>query len=773
MHPETRKLSAVMFTDIMDYTRRMHGNERLGFVLIREHNRIMDEAISSYGGTLVKNIGDAYMIDFPSAVSAVSAAVAAQERFSAYNDGKASDDQILARISIHLGDVVQRANDLFGDGVNIASRLQAFTPAGGICISREVFNNVKSIISATCVPLGAHELKGIPEPVEIFQILTPLVPQAARSASSAKVRIEEDATIAVLPFGNWSKSEDDDYFSDGITEDIITDLASISALRVSSRNSVFAYKGKSVDVQRVGAELKVRYILEGSVRRSGERLRITAQLIDASNNFHLWAKRFDRAVSEVFDIQDEIARSIASDLRIALTKEQERAIARKGTENFLAYDEYLKGIYYSRRRTRADMDLSCTHLQRAIEIDPRFAEAHSALAFATRFIHSFGLDRSPAILEKAKRHGEEALRLDPRSPDALLMRALFQRDLGELQESIATINDALATRPSYAQANAYLGNALRDAGEVGKAFEYHSRAAQLDPKDYFFAYNVVSDCFAIGAREDLAPLIEKLESLDVGHFLTLLMQGQAAAAAGDEATAFRFIEAAIQADPVHVDSKVVSALYSLYFGRNEDAYQSIRHVLDHSDLRPFTMRWGLFVLFSLRRFDEVLFLAEATLASASATIFRGVDLKALALLYRGMIFRWRDATEQAMESCQQARSFSSVALEKFPISPSLRSFHALVLSLTGEGERAVLEIENAIQFRSEYNACWYDRARICALGGDRAGVIKSLRNALKYAVGEQGALRNEITFDSFAQDPEFLDLTDPRRRHWASALNRP
>jgi adenylate cyclase len=753
-----------MFTDIMDYTRRMHGNERLGLVLIREHNRIMDEAISSHGGTLVKNIGDAYMIDFPSAVSAVTAAIAAQERFSAYNGGKAPDDQILARISIHLGDVVQRANDLFGDGVNIASRLQAFTPPGGICISQAVFNNVKSIVSATCVPLGAHELKGIPEPVEIFQILTPLVPQAMRSASSAKVRMEEEATIAVLPFANWSKAEDDDYFSDGITEDIITDLASISALRVSSRNSVFAYKGRSVDVQRVGAELKVRYILEGSVRRSGERLRITAQLIDTSNNFHLWAKRFDRAVSDVFDIQDEIARHIATDLRITLTKEQERAIARKGTENLLAYDEYLKGIFYSRRGTRADMDLACAHLQRAIEIDPGFAEAHSALAFAARFMHSFLQDRSPATLEKAKRHAEEALRLDPQLPDALLMRALFQRDLGELQESIATMNDALAASPSHAQANSYLGNVLRDTGEVGKAFEYHSRAAQLDPKDYFFAYNVVSDCFAMGAKEKLAPMVENLESLNASHFLTLLMQGQAAAAAGEEETTFRCIEAAIQADPAHVDSQVVRSLYSLYFGRNEDAYQSIRRALDHSDLRPFTIRWGLLVLFSLRRFDEVLSLAEATLASASATIFRGVDLKAQAFLYRGMIFRWRDAKEQAIEACHQARSVSSVALEKFPMSPSLRSFHALALCLGGEGERAVREIENAIQFRSEYNACWYDRARICALGGDRAGVISSLQNALAFAVGEQGALRNEITFDSFAQDPEFLALTDPRRR---------
>jgi tetratricopeptide (TPR) repeat protein len=208
----------------------------------------------------------------------------------------------------------------------------------------------------------------------------------------------------------------------------------------------------------------------------------------------------------------------------------------------------------------------------------------------------------------------------------------------------------------------------------------------------------------------------------------------------------------------------VRSLYSLYFGRNEDAYQSIRRALDHSDLRPFTIRWGLLVLFSLRRFDEVLSLAEATLASASATIFRGVDLKAQAFLYRGMIFRWRDAKEQAIEACHQARSVSSVALEKFPMSPSLRSFHALALCLGGEGERAVREIENAIQFRSEYNACWYDRARICALGGDRAGVISSLQNALAFAVGEQGALRNEITFDSFAQDPEFLALTDPRRR---------
>jgi adenylate cyclase len=259
---------AIMFTDIKDFTKRMNASESLGMRLLRTHNEIMDGAIERHHGVLVKNIGDAYLVDFGSAVNAVEAAVDAQALFARFNKEAGPDEEILVRISIHLGDVVVQGADVFGDGVNVASRLQSITPPGGICISREVYTHVKSKMNAECVSIGSHALKGVTDSVDVYQVLTPLVPHpiAAPGAGRSPAGDEKKApaaSIAVLPFANWSEDKESEYFSDGITEDIITDLAKIDSLRVSSRNSVFTYKGKNVKMKKVGAELNVRWVLEG------------------------------------------------------------------------------------------------------------------------------------------------------------------------------------------------------------------------------------------------------------------------------------------------------------------------------------------------------------------------------------------------------------------------------------------------------------------------------------------------------------------------------
>ncbi len=569
--------------------------------------------------------------------------------------------------------------------------------------------------------------------------------------------------IAVLPFTNISPDPNDEYFADGLTEELISAVSKIGGLRTISRSSAMRFKSSGKTLSEIAAELQVGAVVEGSVRKAGTRVRISLQLVDVKSDEHLWSQDYDRELEDIFAIQSDIASKVALALQVHIQAREKEGIDKRATGSIESYDEYLKGVYYSRRKTRADLELACAHLQRALEIDPSFVAAHSALAFAARFLHSFALDRAPAILETARQHAEEALRLDPHSADALLMRALFQRDRGELGDAIATLRNVVEASPSHAQANFYLGNAYRDTGEIGQALDYHARAFRLDPKDFFFAHIVVSDSLAAGAKQDLAPLVERLESLNPGHFLTLLMQGEVAAAAGDEESAFRFIEKGISADSDHVDSYVVQALYSLYFGRLENAYTSIRHVIDHSDLRPFSVRHGLSILFSLRQFDEVLSLAEATFPGAATTIFHGTDLRALGFLYRGIILRARGAEKDALVCLEAAEAASAAALERFPQSPSLLSFHAHVLSLRGDHERATREIELAVRERSEYNACWYDRARICAIRGDRGGLIESLHKAVEHAAGEQGALRSEITFDAFRHDPEFLALTDPRR----------
>jgi adenylate cyclase len=758
--PEQRKLTAIMFTDIQDFTKRMSAQEQLGMELLRQHNEIMDEAIRRHQGTLVKNIGDAYLVDFGSAVNAVEAAVEAQSKFAECNHGKTQLEQILVRISIHLGDVVVQGSDMFGDGVNIASRLQSITPPGGICISREVFAHVKTKTAFQTVAIGAHQLKGITDPVEVFQILTLLVPQPIipTAQKSAEIKVPDDLSIAVLPFANWSDDKENEYFSDGITEDIITDLAKIAALRVSSRNSVFTYKGKNVDVQKVGSEMNVRYVLEGSVRKAANRIRITAQLIDASNNTHLWAERFDRDLQDVFAIQDEISQHIAGELKIRLTKEQEQAISRKETENLDAYDAYLKGLFHSRSRTKSDLDLAVDHLNRAVAIDPNFAAAHSALAFALRFTFAFGLDRDPTVFEQAKAHTDRALALEPQLSDALLMKGLLLRDEGNMVDAIQTLQQLIAMNPTHTQAHAYLGNAYRDVGDLTKALEYHSRAMELDPKDFFHPYNLWEDHWFGGDRDRLEPLIDRADSLVPNHFLVLMCRSYSATTDRNESKALELMNAAIKADPNHVDSIGVRGYIHLAFGNLEEAYNDFRFLMSRSDKNAFLTVYSLPYFVCLRKYDEAFELINAALEKKYSTLAYGYDTKGLPLLYRGLIHRSMGEADNASDSFFQAKAAIERSLGQFPTSPILRSSYGVILAACGEFEPAVREIEKVIQAYPRNASFAYDYARIYALNGNKKGMNSWLQKSLELGKNDYGVMKNDIFFERFVDDPEFLSL---------------
>lgn len=751
-----------MFTDIQDFTKRMSAQEHLGMELIRQHNVIMDEAIRRYHGTLVKNIGDAYLVDFGSAVNAVEAAVEAQNQFAECNKGKTQLDQILVRISIHLGDVVMQGNDMFGDGVNIASRLQSITPPGGICISREVFAHIKTKTAIQCVAIGAHELKGIPDAVEVYQILTPLVSQPIMAAAqkAVELKVPGDLSIAVLPFANWSDDKENEYFSDGITEDIITDLAKITSLRVSSRNSVFTYKGKNVDVQKVGGEMNVRYVLEGSVRKAGNRIRITAQLIEASSNTHMWAERFDRDLQDVFAIQDEISKHIAGELKIRLTKEQEQAITRKETESLEAYDEYLKGLFHSRRRTKPDLDLAEDHLNRALVIDQNFAAAHSALAFVLRFKFAFGLDRNPAVFEQAKIHTERALALEPELSDALLMKGLLLREEGDMPGAIETLQKLIGMNPTHVQAYAYLGNVYRDAGDIDKALEYHSRAMELDPKDFFHPYNLWLDHFSGGDRDKLEPMINRAESLVPNHYLVLMCKSYAATFARNEVKALEFIDAAIKADPNHVDSFAVRGYINLAFGNNEEAYRDFRYLMTRSEKNAFITAFNLPFFVCLRKYDDALELIKAALEKKYSTVAYGYDTRAFPLLYRGLIFRSKGENAKASESFHEAKEMMELSLGQFPSSAMLRCSYAVILVACGEFELAVREIEKVVHAYPRNASFAYEYARVFALRDDRNGVILWLRKSLDLGKNDYGFIKSDIFFERFTTDHEFLSLLD-------------
>jgi TolB-like protein/class 3 adenylate cyclase len=422
-HAETRRLAAIMFTDIVGFSRQMGADETRMLRLLAVHNQIIQQAVSEHHGTVIKTVGDAFLTDFPSVVHAVQCAQQIQRQLRAHNAEKTKDEQIHVRIGIHSGDIVQRDHDVFGDGVNIAARLQDLADPDTICISDMVYRDVaKKIGLGTVVSLGKPMLKNITERFQVYALLleqpTGFLPKlqvqrlklSRRISTTSRLAIAgllliagtlavvrsfpvllpstqplapntqplplpDKPSIVVLPFTNMSNDPSQDYFSDGITEDITTDLSKLSSLFVISRNSAFTYKGKAVKVQDVSREMGVRYVLEGSVRRSDNQVRITAQLIDATQGQHLWSERYDRPLQDIFAVQGEIRQQIVLALKVKLTPEEQERFKSAPTNNLEAYDYFLRGLEYTSHFTKEANVQARQMFEKAIALDPQYAAA--------------------------------------------------------------------------------------------------------------------------------------------------------------------------------------------------------------------------------------------------------------------------------------------------------------------------------------------------------------------------------------------------------------
>src|SRR6266849_2621302 len=418
---ETRKLAAIMFTDMVGFSRQMGADEARMLRLLDVHNQLIQQAVAAHHGAVIKTVGDAFLVDFPSVVHATQCAQAIQAQFRTHNAEKETAEQIHVRIGIHLGDIVQKNGDVFGDGVNIASRLQALAEPDTICISDMVYRDVaKKLDLGTVVSLGRPKLKNIAERFQVYALLLQSpsgvrqtlhiqwlkLKQKRRTVQAAAVvmllllgagavtlrtryfsslpalPLPDKPSIAVLPFVNMSEDPKQEYFSDGLTEDLTSDLSKISSLFVIARNSAFTYKGKAVKVQDVGREMGVRYVLEGSVQRADQRVRITTQLIDATTGYHLWSEQYDRPLTDIFTLQDEIVQKIVTTLKLQLTLEEQGFLVRKHTDNLEAYDSFLRGVEYYWRFTKEANAQARQMFEKAVALDPQYAEAYAWLGAA-------------------------------------------------------------------------------------------------------------------------------------------------------------------------------------------------------------------------------------------------------------------------------------------------------------------------------------------------------------------------------------------------------
>ncbi|MEO7504345.1 MAG: tetratricopeptide repeat protein [Sphingomicrobium sp.] len=469
-----RRLAAILAADVVGYSRLMGANE-VGTLNALNHRRteVIEPRIAGSNGRVVKLTGDGILAEFPSVVDAVECALAIQREMKSRNVEIPEDRRIELRIGIHLGDVIVEDGDLFGDGVNVAARIESVGRPGGVAVSAAVKDNVGNRLDVAFEDMGEHQLKNIAQPIQVFNVGTPQ-PAAAKGAAAPDV-VEEEAkpSIAVLPFNNMSGDPEQEYFSDGITEDIITDLSKISGLFVVGRNTSFTYKGKSIQLQQVAGELGVKFLLEGSVRKAGDRIRVTGQLIDGPTGGHVWADRYDRDLTDIFAIQDEITKTIVDQLKIRLLPDEKKAITQAPTGNVEAYTNFLRGREYYHFQTKRFVLLARQMFTKATELDPGFARAFAGIANCdARLIGTFG-------------------------------------EIIPAEEILAVTEKALSLDPKLGEAHAAHGEALAALGRTAEAKMAFERALQLDPNSFEANYSYGRFCFRTAEQERAAMLFRR------------------------------------------------------------------------------------------------------------------------------------------------------------------------------------------------------------------------------------------------------------------------
>ena len=474
-----RRLSAILAADVVGYSRLMSSDEAGTIAALRTlRKELADPAITAHNGRVFKLTGDGMLVEFPSVVSAVACAVDIQSAMRKRNAGT-SDARIEFRIGVNLGDIIVEDGDIFGDGVNVAARLESIAPVGGIAVSQSVRDHVGKRLDLTFEDMGERRLKNIDAPVRVYSIA---MGQAASDGSGSARQQGERPSVAVLPFINMSGDPEQEYFSDGITEDIITDLSKVSGLFVVARNTVFTYKGKTVEVQQAAKHLGVNFILEGSVRKAGSRVRVTGQLINGKDGGHVWADRYDRDLTDIFAIQDEITHAIVEQLKVKLLPQEKKSIAQAPTGNVEAYTYYLRGRQFLHRHSKSYYQSARRMFAKAAELDPGYARAYAGIADCDSFLflhYSAPVEISGILAMSAK-----ALALESGLAEAHASRGLALSLEERYEEAMAEFEKAITLDANSFEAHYFYARACFAAGNLERAAVLFQRAAEIKPDDY-------------------------------------------------------------------------------------------------------------------------------------------------------------------------------------------------------------------------------------------------------------------------------------------------
>ncbi len=503
--PVQRRLTAILSADVVGYSRLMELDEADTLERLKTLRRsVVEPRIARHNGRIVKLMGDGALVEFGSVVDAVTSAVEIQRAMADAEPDMADECRVRFRIGINLGDIMIDDDDIYGDGVNVAARVQSLATPGGIAVSATVREHVGGKLAIEFEDIGEHSVKNIERPVRVYRARLGEASTAGpkkRAESDGKAMAGERPSIAVLPFLNMSGDPEQEYFSDGISEDIITDLSKVSGLFVIARNSVFTFKGKPVKVQQVSRDLGVNYILEGSVRKAGSRVRITAQLINGADGGHVWADRYDRDLTDIFAIQDDITRTIVDQLKVKLLPQEKKIVGQVPTENVEAYTYYLRGRQFLHRHSKSYYLLAKRMFTKAIELDPLYARAYAGIADCDSFLFlHYNMDIPP---ERILATSAKALELDGDLAEAHASRGMALSVVHRYAEAVEEFEKATTLEPDSFEAAYLYARASFTRGDLEKAAKWFKRAGDVKPDDYQSPLLLVAVYRALGRHQDL------------------------------------------------------------------------------------------------------------------------------------------------------------------------------------------------------------------------------------------------------------------------------
>ncbi|MDA4126472.1 MAG: hypothetical protein OK452_04620 [Thaumarchaeota archaeon] len=498
-----RQLAAIMFTDIVGYTRMAQAKESLALELLEEHRDEVRPLFPAHGGTEVKTIGDAFLVEFKSALEAVLCAVEIQKKMAQRNSKVSPERQLQMRVGVHLGDVVHGAGDVYGDAVNVASRIEPLAEPGGVCISQQVFDNIRNKTELDIVKMGEIELKNVELPVGVYRVNMEV------GGSRVQVSRAPRERLAVLPFVNISPDPNDEYFADGLTEELISKLSEIKGLKVIARTSVMNYKKKEKSVSQIGKELEAGSIIEGSVRKAGNKIRVSVQLIDSSTEEHLWASNYDKELDDIFAIQSDVAARVASSVSAGFFPVPKKP----DTEDVEAYTMYIKAMQLVHAAQEFALREAVILFEKAIKRDPSFARAYAGLCLAWHRLASGGYEDFGVVESRAEPAAMKALELDPSSAEAHAAMAGVCNMLDRTEQVVAEAEQAVRINPNLADAYLQLGINHAAMGDLERSLVSLEKAHELDPLAANISEQLARTSLVAGKPDRAKAVLERMDEL--------------------------------------------------------------------------------------------------------------------------------------------------------------------------------------------------------------------------------------------------------------------